>query len=77
MTSKPEPSKSSHSTNYSQSVSLLKWDGNQEDFAFYMDRLRIRAEREMVPYREPSAICIDLIDTLLEDKKPRVASWFS
>lgn len=58
-------------------VTLPKWNGRQEDFAFYMDRLRIRVERELAPYREESAICIDIIDTLPEDKKSRVAGWFS
>ncbi|POS82358.1 hypothetical protein EPUL_005436, partial [Erysiphe pulchra] len=42
-----------------------------------MDRLRIRAEKEMAQYRDSSSICISIIDTLLENKKSRLASWFA
>ncbi|POS87410.1 hypothetical protein EPUL_001149 [Erysiphe pulchra] len=42
-----------------------------------MDRLRIRIEKETSQYRDPSSICIDIIDTLPEDKKSRLASWFA
>lgn len=58
-------------------VVLPKWNGKQEDFNFYLDRLKVRVEKEMSSCRESSSICIDIIDTLPEDKKSRVASWFS
>ena len=58
-------------------VNLPKWNGRQEDFAFYMDMLRIRFKKEVDHSREASSICIDIIDTLPDDKKPRVANWFA
>ena len=67
-------------TNYlpvGKSSVLPKWNGKQEDFKFFMDRLRIRVENEMGVVIESSSICIDIVDTLPDEKKSRIASWFS
>lgn len=58
-------------------VVLPKWNGKQEDFGFYMDMLRTRVEKEIGDHREPSCLCIDIINTLPDEKKSRVANWFS
>ena len=42
-----------------------------------MDMLRIRIEKEVDHSREAGSICIDTINTLPDDKKPRVANWFA
>lgn len=57
--------------------SLPTWNGKQEDFRFYLDRLRIRVEKELAPCKESSSICLDIIDTIPEEKKSRIAPWFS
>lgn len=72
-----EPQFISPLSNPSHAVTLPKWSGKHEDFIFYIDRLRIRVEKEMAPFKEPNSICIDIIDTLPEDKKSRLASWLS
>lgn len=41
-----------------------------------MSRLKTRIETEMAPYMESSSICLDMIDTLPEDKRFRVADWY-
>ena len=58
-------------------VVLPKWNGKQEDFSFYMDMLRTRVEKGIGNHREPSCLCIDIINTLPDEKKSRVANWFS
>lgn len=55
---------------------LPKWSGNSQDFSFYINRLQARIEREWAPFVDPCSICLDMIDTLPEDKKSRVAAWF-
>ena len=52
-------------------------NGKQEDFNFYMDMLRTRVEKGVASCREPSGLCIDIINTLPDDKRSRIASWFS
>lgn len=42
-----------------------------------MDMLRTRVEKEMGDHREPSSVCIDIINTLPDVKNSRVANWFS
>lgn len=61
----------------SKAVILPRWNGKQEDFGFYMDMLRTRVEKEMADCRESSSLCIDIINTLPEEKRSRVANWFS
>lgn len=55
---------------------LPKWSGEVEDFSFYIKRLEARIEREWAPYADPCSICLDMIDTLPDDKRSRVAAWF-
>lgn len=55
---------------------LPKWNGNLEDFGFYICRLEARIKREWASSVDPCSICLDMIDTLPEDKKPRIAAWF-
>lgn len=47
---------------------LPEWNGKQEDFAFYLDLLSTRVEKEMANHTEPSSICMDIIDTLPDEK---------
>ena len=44
-------------------ISLPKWNGLQEDFRFFVDRLRLKVENEMLDCEESSSICIEIIDT--------------
>lgn len=39
--------------------------------------LRIREEKEMGVHREFSFLCIDINNVLPDEKKSRVANWFS
>lgn len=55
---------------------LPKWSGHAEDFSFYIRRLEARIQREWAPYVDPCSICLDMIDTLPDEKKSRVAAWF-
>ena len=59
-----------------KNVVLPKWNGEPEDFDFYIGRLETRIQMELASFLEPAAICLDMIDTLPESKKPRVADWF-
>lgn len=55
---------------------LPKWNGNLEDFGFYICRLEARIKKEWASSVDPCSICLDMIDTLPDEKKPRVAAWF-
>ena len=55
---------------------LPKWSGQAEDFSFYIRRLEARIQREWAPHVDPCSICLDMIDTLPDEKKSRVAAWF-
>ena len=55
---------------------LPKCSGQAEDFRFYIRRLEARIQREWAPYVDPCSICLDMIDTLLDEKKLRVTEWF-
>ena len=55
---------------------LPKWNSRQEDFGFYVQQLMVRIEREEALGIDASTICLDIIDTLPEEKMPRVAAWF-
>lgn len=61
---------------FRKNVTLPKWNGKSEDFEFYIGRLETRIQRELDSFMEPSAICLDMIDTLPEKKQSRVAYWF-
>lgn len=54
-----------------------KWNSKQEDFGVYNDMLRTKVEKEIGDHREPSCLCIDIINTLPDEKKSRVANLFS
>ncbi|KAI0996850.1 hypothetical protein K3495_g11334 [Podosphaera aphanis] len=55
---------------------LPKWNGSPEDFGFFIGRLEMRVEQKLVPFVEGGIICLDMIETLPEDKKSRVSAWF-
>ncbi|POS87432.1 hypothetical protein EPUL_000238 [Erysiphe pulchra] len=55
---------------------LPKWNGNLEDFGFYICKLEARIKREWASFVDPCSICLDMIDTLPDDKKLRIAAWF-
>ncbi|RKF64086.1 hypothetical protein OnM2_021105 [Erysiphe neolycopersici] len=57
-------------------ASLPKWNGKAEEFNFYMKRLVARIEREWEPYVDQGSICLDMIDSLPDEKKPRISAWF-
>lgn len=57
-------------------AALPKWTGQPEDLDFYLERLETRIEMDMEPYFLPAQICMDMIDTLPDNKKCRVESWF-
>lgn len=57
-------------------VTLPKWNGKLEDFDFYIRRLELRVVRELEPYTDSCKICLDMIDTLPEEKQARAAEWF-
>ena len=61
----------------SKAVILPSWNGKQEDFGFYMDMLGTRVEKEMSDCKESSSFCIDIINTLPEEKRSGFANWFS
>ncbi|KHJ34005.1 hypothetical protein EV44_g3125 [Erysiphe necator] len=56
-------------------ASLPKWNGKAEEFSFYMRRLMARIEREWEPYVDQGSICLDMIDSLPDHKRPRIAAW--
>lgn len=57
-------------------AALPKWSGKAEDFSFYIRRLEARINREWATHVDPCSICLDMIDTLPDEKKTRVAAWF-
>ncbi|KAI0993518.1 hypothetical protein K3495_g14666 [Podosphaera aphanis] len=58
-------------------ASLPKWNGISQDFVFYIERLEIQVEVDYAPFLDERTICLDLIETLPETSKPRVAPWFN
>ncbi|KAI1007040.1 hypothetical protein K3495_g1177 [Podosphaera aphanis] len=57
-------------------TNLPKWNGSPDDFGFFIGRLEMRIQQELEPFAEGSIICLDMIETLPEDKKSQVAAWF-
>lgn len=57
-------------------AAMPKWSGTQLDFPFFISRLEARIETEYAPYFDNRSICLDMVDTLPEMYKSRVASWF-
>lgn len=55
-------------------AALPKWTGKPEDMYFYLECLETRVEMDMEPYIFPAQICMDMIDTLPDDKKCGVES---
>ncbi|KAI0992105.1 hypothetical protein K3495_g16081, partial [Podosphaera aphanis] len=58
-------------------VSLAKWDGDQREFPFYIQLLEARIEEEMDGRFSDKSICLDMVNSLPVDKRPRVAGWFN
>lgn len=56
---------------------FLKWNGNSEDFDFYVNRLETRIENELENMKSACSICLDTIDTLPDDKKSQVSEWLA
>lgn len=65
-----------NSKKFRKNITLPRWNGKSEDFEFYIGRLETRVERELAPFVESAAICLDMIDTLPEKKQSRVSDWF-
>ncbi|KAI0997024.1 hypothetical protein K3495_g11159 [Podosphaera aphanis] len=57
-------------------TALPRWNGRPQDFNLYAGRLEIRIQTDLAPFFNDCSICLDMIDTLPEELKPRVASWF-
>ncbi|KAI0996589.1 hypothetical protein K3495_g11593 [Podosphaera aphanis] len=55
---------------------LPRWSGQTQDFGFFIGRLEIRIENDFAPYFDDCTICLDMVDTIPERLKPRVANWF-
>ncbi|KAI0994292.1 hypothetical protein K3495_g13890 [Podosphaera aphanis] len=58
-------------------VVLVKWDGDQREFPFYIQLLEARIEEEMDGVLSDRSICLDMVNSLPAEKRPRVASWFN
>ncbi|KAI1002160.1 hypothetical protein K3495_g6044 [Podosphaera aphanis] len=54
-------------------VSLAKWDDDQREFPFYIQLLEARIEEELDGRFSDKSICLDLVNSLPVDKRPRVA----
>lgn len=57
-------------------TALPKWNGQPEELEFYLQRLEAKIEMDMEPYFHAGQICMDMIDSLPDNKKSRVESWF-
>ncbi|KAI0994433.1 hypothetical protein K3495_g13750 [Podosphaera aphanis] len=57
-------------------VTLPRWNGKVQDFNFYISRLEMRIESDFAPFYDEKSICLDMIDTLPDSLKSRVANWF-
>lgn len=60
-----------------QDASLTKWDGDQKEFPFYMQLLEARIEEEWDGKISDKSICLDMVNSLPVNKRPRVAGWFN
>ncbi|KAI0995279.1 hypothetical protein K3495_g12903 [Podosphaera aphanis] len=58
-------------------VSLAKWDGDQKEFPFYVQLLEARIEEELDRIISDKSICLDMVNSLPVDKRPRVTGWFN
>lgn len=47
---------------FHMNLALPKWNGEAEDFEFYIWRLEKRIRLELTPYLEFAAICIEILD---------------
>ncbi|KAI1002405.1 hypothetical protein K3495_g5796 [Podosphaera aphanis] len=56
-------------------VALVKWDGDQREFPFYIQLLEARNEEKMDGVLLDRSICLDMVNSLPIEKRPRVASW--
>ncbi|KAI0991959.1 hypothetical protein K3495_g16227, partial [Podosphaera aphanis] len=59
-----------------RNATLPKWNGRVEDFPFYISRLQTRISTEQGPHIAHSSICLDMIDSLPEDRQGSVAVEF-
>ncbi|KAI0992766.1 hypothetical protein K3495_g15419, partial [Podosphaera aphanis] len=55
---------------------LPRWNGQIQDFGFFIGRLETRIENDYAPHFDDCTICLDMIDTIPDRLKPRVANWF-
>lgn len=58
-------------------VTLTKWDGDQREFPFYIQLLEARIEEELDGVYSDRSICLDMVNSLPAEKRPRVANWFN
>ncbi|KAI0997915.1 hypothetical protein K3495_g10273 [Podosphaera aphanis] len=57
-------------------ASLPKWSGQLIDLPFFFGRLETRIEIDFAPYIDDRSICLDMIETLPDNLKSRVSTWF-
>lgn len=57
-------------------VAWPKWDGSNENFAFLIHQMQVKIEEDLHLLGTSRAICLGMIATLPDEKKPRVAQWF-
>ncbi|KAI1004323.1 hypothetical protein K3495_g3887 [Podosphaera aphanis] len=64
-----------HQRTFKREAQLMKWDGELQEFPFFIHLLEARIEDLVRSYSDRS-ICMDMVNTLPADKRARIAGWF-
>ena len=63
-------------TGKKQASEWPKWDGKRESYKGYTHSLRVKIDVDWDMLGSNKAICLDMINTLPVEKRPRVMHWF-
>ncbi|KAI0990767.1 hypothetical protein K3495_g17420, partial [Podosphaera aphanis] len=65
-----------HQRMFKREAQLMKWNGELQEFPFFIHLLEARIEEDLEGSCSDRSICMDMVNTLPADKRARIAGWF-